>query len=228
MYMESQFDANVHDHHYLLPLQPAGANDSHRSQRSQRSQRSLATFYEKDLHLSSLPQSIFNCTNSLMGVGLLSLPYTMRVCGWLGVGVLLLFAAITHHTGKLLGRIMDYTPKHKLRDGPGAYTMYGFHDMGYAAFGQVGRPPRPPPLAPAPALIRPPPLPPRAVGAAVHQRALPPRDLRLLLRPAHHRGREPPPPPRRLPGPRRRRPRRRGPRGGACVAVRVVGGVCRV
>jgi hypothetical protein len=152
MYMESQFDANAHDHQFLLPLQPAGGNDS---QRSQRSQRSLVTFYEKDVHLSSLPQSIFNCTNSLMGVGLLSLPYTMRVCGWLGLGVLLLFAAITHHTGKLLGRIMDYTPKYKLREGPGAYTMYGFHDMGYAAFGPV----RPAPSAPPPPHARPRPRP---------------------------------------------------------------------
>ena len=25
----------------------------------------------------------------------------------------------------------------KLRDGPGAYTMAGFHDMGFAAFGEV-------------------------------------------------------------------------------------------
>ena len=88
-------------------------------------------------HLSSLPQSIFNCTNSLLGVGLLSLPYTMRVCGWLGIGVLFLFAAITHHTATLLGRIMDYRPERKLRNGPGAYTMNGFQDMGYAAFGQV-------------------------------------------------------------------------------------------
>lgn len=141
VYMESEFDANNQDHQFLLPLQ----HDSHDgSRRSHRSQKSTLGFYEKDLHLSTLSQSVFNCTNSLMGVGLLSLPYTLRVCGWLGIVVLLFFAAITHHTGKLLGRIMDYTPKTRLRDGPGAFTMYGFHDMGYAAFGKV----RPPPVRP--------------------------------------------------------------------------------
>lgn len=134
IYMESEFDANDQDHQFLLPLQH-GSHDG--SRRSHRSQRSVVGFYEKDLHLSTLSQSVFNCTNSLMGVGLLSLPYTMRVCGWLGIAVLIFFAAITHHTGKLLGRIMDYTPKTRLRDGPGAFTMYGFHDMGYAAFGKV-------------------------------------------------------------------------------------------
>ena len=66
-----------------------------------------------------------------------SLPYTMRLCGWVGVPVLLFFSGFTCYTGKLLGRLMEYTPAVKLREGPGAYTMYGFHDMGYAAFGKV-------------------------------------------------------------------------------------------
>ena len=129
--MESEYDANIHDHQFLLQHKNPSLDGSHQS---------LVKFYEKDLHLSTLSQSIFNCTNSLMGVGVLSLPYTMRVCGWLGIAVLLFFAAVTHHTGKLLGRIMEHTPTTRLRDGPGAFTMYGFHDMGFAAFGAVGRP----------------------------------------------------------------------------------------
>ena len=66
-----------------------------------------------------------------------SLPYTMRLCGWAGVLVLLFFAGFTCYTGKLLGRLMEHTPAVRLRDGPGAYTMYGFHDMGFVAFGEV-------------------------------------------------------------------------------------------
>eukprot|EP00287_Rhodomonas_sp_CCMP768_P019282 CAMPEP_0202818646 /NCGR_PEP_ID=MMETSP1389-20130828/8501_1 /ASSEMBLY_ACC=CAM_ASM_000865 /TAXON_ID=302021 /ORGANISM="Rhodomonas sp., Strain CCMP768" /LENGTH=160 /DNA_ID=CAMNT_0049491045 /DNA_START=145 /DNA_END=623 /DNA_ORIENTATION=- len=44
------------------------------------------------LQLSSLSQSIFNTTNLLVGVGLLSLPYAMRLSGCLGLGILLFFA----------------------------------------------------------------------------------------------------------------------------------------
>lgn len=89
--------------------------------------------------LSSLGQSIFNATNLLMGVGLLSLPYAMHLSGWFGAVLLVVFSAVTNYTAKLLGRIMDYTPTVKLREGPGAYTMYGFHDMGYVVFGNAGR-----------------------------------------------------------------------------------------
>ena len=71
------------------------------------------------------------------GAGGDSLPYTMRLCGWAGVLVLLFFAGFTCYTGKLLGRLMEHTPAVRLRDGPGAYTMYGFHDMGFVAFGEV-------------------------------------------------------------------------------------------
>ena len=39
--------------------------------------------------------SVFNGTNVLMGVGLLSLPYTLRLSGWVGLLLLTLVAAIT-------------------------------------------------------------------------------------------------------------------------------------
>lgn len=83
--------------------------------------------------------SVFNATNVLMGVGLLSLPYTMRLSGWIGVVLVALIAAVTAYSALLLGRIMNYVPKRKLREGSGAYTMYGFHDMGYVAFGNAGK-----------------------------------------------------------------------------------------
>ena len=84
--------------------------------------------------------SVFNGTNVLMGVGLLSLPYTMRLSGWVGLILLGLVAAITMYTALLLGRIMTCVPKTRLREGPGAYTITGFTDMGQAAFGSVGKP----------------------------------------------------------------------------------------
>lgn len=44
-----------------------------------------------------------------------------------GLSLLVLFSLLTNHTAKLLGRIMDYVPHLKLREGPGAYTMFGYH-----------------------------------------------------------------------------------------------------
>ncbi|KAJ1474294.1 hypothetical protein T484DRAFT_1911657 [Baffinella frigidus] len=43
------------------------------------------------------------------------------------------------YSALLLGRIMDYVPKKRLREGPGAYTINGFTDMGMVAFGPVGK-----------------------------------------------------------------------------------------
>ncbi|EKX48154.1 hypothetical protein GUITHDRAFT_162545 [Guillardia theta CCMP2712] len=100
-----------------------------------------------EVALSSFGQTVFNALNLLMGVGLLSLPYAMRLAGWFGMVILLIFSLFTCYTAKLLGRLQglegiggdegvgvcgggEYTPKSKLREGPGAYTIYGFHDMG--------------------------------------------------------------------------------------------------
>uniref|UniRef100_A0A7S4PPD0 Amino acid transporter transmembrane domain-containing protein n=1 Tax=Guillardia theta TaxID=55529 RepID=A0A7S4PPD0_GUITH len=92
-----------------------------------------------EVALSSFGQTVFNALNLLMGVGLLSLPYAMRLAGWFGMVILLIFSLFTCYTAKLLGRLQEYTPKSKLREGPGAYTIYGFHDMGYVVFGNWGK-----------------------------------------------------------------------------------------
>ena len=89
--------------------------------------------------MSTFGQTLFNACNLLMGVGLLSLPYAMRLAGWFGVAVLLSFSALTCYTAKILGKIQEYVPAKKLREGPGAYTIYGFHDMGGLVFGEAGR-----------------------------------------------------------------------------------------
>ena len=90
--------------------------------------------------LSSFGQTLFNSCNALMGAGLLSLPYAMRLAGWFGLLILLFFSLLTCYTAKLLGKILDYVPYKKLRDGPGAYTIYGFHDMSELVLGKYGRP----------------------------------------------------------------------------------------
>jgi len=113
-----------------------GLLHDHDSSRSVLS-RDEAMGYQENL--SSFGQTLFNSCNMLMGVGLLSLPYAMRLAGWFGVLVLLFFSLLTCYTAKLLGKIQEYVPPKKLREGPGAYTIYGFHDMGELVFGEYGK-----------------------------------------------------------------------------------------
>lgn len=94
---------------------------------------------EPDGSLSTFAQTLFNSVNMLMGVGLLSLPYAMRLAGWFGMFVVIFCSVLTCYTAKILGRIQEYVPSKKLREGPGAYTIYGFHDMGELVFGEYGK-----------------------------------------------------------------------------------------
>lgn len=57
---------------------------------------------------STLPQTIFNSTNVLIGVGLLSLPMGIKYAGWVcGLIFLALSALVTAYTAKLLAKCMD-------------------------------------------------------------------------------------------------------------------------
>lgn len=61
---------------------------------------------------STAPQTVFNAVNTLIGIGMLSLPYGMKISGWL-CGSALLFgcALVTNFTAKLLGRILKKHPE---------------------------------------------------------------------------------------------------------------------
>jgi vesicular inhibitory amino acid transporter len=57
---------------------------------------------------STLPQTIFNSTNVLIGVGLLSLPMGIKYSGWIcGMIFLALSALVTAYTARLLAKCMD-------------------------------------------------------------------------------------------------------------------------
>ena len=59
---------------------------------------------------STLPQTILNSTNVLIGVGLLSLPMGIKYAGWLlGTAFLLLSAVTTAYTAKLLAKVSNST-----------------------------------------------------------------------------------------------------------------------
>ncbi|KAL6398938.1 putative transporter [Ilyonectria robusta] len=78
---------------------------------------------------STLPQSVFNSINAIIGVGLLSLPLAFRMSGWIpGLFILTLTAAVTSHTGKLLAKCMDYDR-----------TLITYSDLAYVSFGARAR-----------------------------------------------------------------------------------------
>jgi vesicular inhibitory amino acid transporter len=78
---------------------------------------------------STLPQTIFNSINVLIGVGLLSLPLGLRYAGWIcGMVFLFLSAIVTAYTARLLARCMDLDP-----------SLITFSDVAYISFGTRAR-----------------------------------------------------------------------------------------
>ena len=81
----------------------------------------------------SFLECVFNITNMLMGVGILSLPYALKESGWAGLVVLLAMALITRHTAILLAECQS-----RIRAVDPRWTG-SFPDIGEAAFGAPGR-----------------------------------------------------------------------------------------
>ena len=78
---------------------------------------------------STLPQTIFNSVNVLVGVGLLSLPLALKYSGWV-VGILFFtFSAIvTSYTAKLLAKCLDVDS-----------SLITFADLAFVSFGNRAR-----------------------------------------------------------------------------------------
>ena len=78
---------------------------------------------------STLPQTVFNSINVLIGVGLLSLPLGLKQSGWLiGMAFLLSAAIVTRYTGGVLAKCMDVDP-----------SLVTFSDLAWKAFGARAR-----------------------------------------------------------------------------------------
>lgn len=78
---------------------------------------------------STLPQTIFNSVNVLVGVGLLSLPLGLKYSGWL-VGMIFLFscALVTKYTARILAKCLTTDD-----------SLITFIDLAYVAFGTKGQ-----------------------------------------------------------------------------------------
>ncbi|RWA14284.1 hypothetical protein EKO27_g821 [Xylaria grammica] len=78
---------------------------------------------------STLPQTIVNSTNVLIGVGILSLPMGLKYAGWVvGIIALGLCATVTSWTARLLSKCMDLDP-----------TTITFSDIAFISFGRRAR-----------------------------------------------------------------------------------------
>jgi vesicular inhibitory amino acid transporter len=78
---------------------------------------------------STMPQTIFNSVNVLIGVGLLSLPLGMKYAGWIpGLLFLLYSAAITAYTARILAKCLDVDP-----------NLVTYADLAYISFGPQAR-----------------------------------------------------------------------------------------
>ena len=78
---------------------------------------------------STFMQTIFNSSNVLIGVGMLSLPLGTRYAGWvIGLGSLIASAFVTKYTASLLAKCLDVDS-----------SLANFADIAYIAFGEKGR-----------------------------------------------------------------------------------------
>ncbi|KAF1998873.1 vacuolar amino acid transporter-like protein 1 [Amniculicola lignicola CBS 123094] len=78
---------------------------------------------------STLPQTIFNSVNVLIGIGLLSLPLALKYSGWVIGATFLVFSAIaTCYTAKLLAKCLDVDS-----------SLITFADLAYVSFGNKAR-----------------------------------------------------------------------------------------
>lgn len=78
---------------------------------------------------STLPQTIFNSVNVLVGVGILSLPLAFKYSGWLlGLGFLIFSAMTTRYTAGILAKCLDID-----------HSLVTFADLAYVAFGPRAR-----------------------------------------------------------------------------------------
>ena len=78
---------------------------------------------------STLPQTIFNSVNVLIGVGLLALPLAMKYAGWIPGMIFLAFSAVsTSYTAKILAKCADVDN-----------SLVTFADLAYVSFGPSAR-----------------------------------------------------------------------------------------
>ncbi|KAJ4845670.1 hypothetical protein Tsubulata_003557 [Turnera subulata] len=93
---------------------------------------STATFHYASFHGGengcSFTQTIFNCINIWLGVGLLSVPHTIKEAGWASLIVMVVFGVVCCYTANLMKQLFD-----------SKLGIATYEDMGEVAYGTSGR-----------------------------------------------------------------------------------------
>lgn len=76
----------------------------------------------------SFTQTIFNAINIMMGVGILSVPNTIKEAGWASLVVLVVFGLVCFYTANLMRQLFE-----------SKQGIVSYEDMGEVAFGRSGR-----------------------------------------------------------------------------------------
>ena len=86
-------------------------------------------FIEVAVGRSTMPQTVFNSVNVLIGIGVLALPLALKYSGWL-VGLVFLTGAalVTKYTARLLAKCLDVDT-----------SLITFADIAYVSFGNKAR-----------------------------------------------------------------------------------------
>jgi len=80
---------------------------------------------------TTLRQCVFNTANTLMGMGIISLPFCLRTAGWLGgLVALTIFGAVTWWTSILIGRALNGDPRTRSLAFKNNTTRHGEQDDG--------------------------------------------------------------------------------------------------
>ncbi|CAO1627865.1 unnamed protein product [Parajaminaea phylloscopi] len=113
------------------PLLQSGPrrNSAVSSRRSSMRMRKTAGHTSALSGTSTFGQTLFNCVNALVGVGILSLPLALSLAGLpLGIALFVVAGLITNYTGKLLWKIMMHSGA--------SQTLATYADIGRYAFGE--------------------------------------------------------------------------------------------
>jgi solute carrier family 32 (vesicular inhibitory amino acid transporter) len=111
----------------LVPEVPSGEEESQAFIIKQIEEQGVT--YNVVVGQSTLPQTVFNSVNVLIGVGLLSLPLGLLYSGWVIGLVFLCFSAVaTQYTAKLLAKCLDVDN-----------SLITFADLAYVSFGPGAR-----------------------------------------------------------------------------------------